>query len=184
MKTHFSLLVISFILLLTLSGNAQVNKTTEALRSKLVSINRQIADAFLKEDINKLMKHYAPDAVSMPEYQPMMKGSDAIRIYFQEIMDRQQIKSFDKKIRQVMDLKGNIVEIGSFTIVYIHSKNEQPFKHNGKYLNIWKVQADGTLRLKAESYGYFEAIENPANLTFTLPKKATESSQVQWRKDN
>lgn len=174
----------SLILLINLSGTAQVGKTKNRQRSKLEAVNRQFADAVLSEDINKLMRFYASDAVSMPEYQPMLKGNDAIRKYSQEIFNRQKIKSFDKKISEVIDLEKYVAEIGSFTKEFTVSSGEPPLKHNGKYLNIWKVQPDGTWQLKAESFGYFENIKNPAALFVKITEKPTENNSTQSPNDN
>ena len=168
MKTRLSFTALA--LLLSVSGIAQISKVTDKLRSKLESVNKQLADAFLSEDVNKLMTLYMHDAIYLPEYQPIMKGTEAIRKYSQEIFNRQQIKLFDKKITEVIDFRGSVAEIGSFTIAYNTSGNGQLVRHNGKYLNIWKVLPDGTLRLKAESFGYFSNVENPASLVIKIPE--------------
>ena len=79
MKTSVFLWLALLIVFANIPSVAQVNKTTNLLRDKLKSGNRQLTDAFLSGNSSELIKFYTSDAVCMPEYQPMMKGTDAIR---------------------------------------------------------------------------------------------------------
>jgi len=100
--------------------------------------------------------------VSMPEYQLSMKGVDAIKEYYRELLSRRKTKDFTKKILELIVLKGNVAEIGTFTTTYTNGNNIQTTL-DGKYFNIWSVKENGSLKLKAESYGYFKAIDTPSS---------------------
>jgi ketosteroid isomerase-like protein len=132
----------------------------DQFKNKIEVNNKQLSLAFIDKKIDIIINHYDKEAICMPEFQPTVKGRDAIKEYYREILNRRQITSFDKAISEIIPLRNNIVEIGTFTTTYKNIEG-QTTTLNGKYLNIWALQANGDLKLKAESFGYLHHIDNP-----------------------
>jgi ketosteroid isomerase-like protein len=138
--------------------------------------NNQFVDAFLKENIDKLVTFYTADAVCMPDYQSSMKGVGAIKEYYQQIFGRMQVTSFSKKTMETISIRNNVIEIGTFSLSYSGETTNPAVTLNGKYFNIWTLQQNGLLKLKAESYGYFHAVENPKILVAKTTSTSDENS--------
>jgi ketosteroid isomerase-like protein len=149
------------------------SKSNERFKNRLEIINKQISQAFIDKKIEVLVKQFTKDAVCMPEFQPTMKGKEAIKEYYTELLSRRQVILFNKTISETISLTNNIVEIGTFTATY-QSNEGQKTTVNGKYFNIWMLQTNGDLKLKAESFGYVHNIDNPA---FHLVKISKEYSK-------
>jgi ketosteroid isomerase-like protein len=174
MKRYFILLLLSLSIFLKSSVIAQL-KTDQSFKGKIESKNKQISNALIAAKIDMLIDNFDDDAVCMPEFQPTMKGKHAIKEYYSEILKRRQIISFDKAISETIQLKNNIAEIGTFTLTYKTSDMPRTALH-GKYLNIWVIQQNGDLKLKAESFGYLHAVDNPTSHVVTITKGLTNSA--------
>ena len=133
------------------------------LRAQLEKLKEVFIATTIEDKVDERMKYYAPDAISMPEYHPLVQGVSLIKKYYTEIFKRQQVKSYTKEITEVIDLGGTVAEYGIFKIEY-STASEGSVVHTGKYCNIWEVQAGGSLLLEAEGWGYFRHIENPNSL--------------------
>ncbi len=164
--------------LLGLMGNSIFgqSKSSDNYKSKIEEKNKQISKAFIDKKVEIISSLFDKDAICMPEFQPTMKGTEAIKEYYVEILNRRQTTSFSKTILETIRLKNNIVEIGTYNTTYQNIDRKQTTL-NGKYLNIWIVQSNGDLKLKAESFGYLQNIDNP---TFQLVKISKKHSSYNF----
>jgi len=131
----------------------------------------------VEKDVGKRMQYYVPNAISMPEYQPTLEGVDAISQYYGAIFSRQNVQRFERRIGEVLELEGTIVEIGSFRLEYTDAQGGEALPQEGKYWNVWARQANGGLKIKAETWGYFQPIKDPAALTVEIPPGAARPSR-------
>jgi ketosteroid isomerase-like protein len=155
------------------------SKTEIQYRNKLEIINKQLSQSYINKNVKLMLAHFDKDALSMPEYQPSMRGIGLIEQYYQEIFNRRITISYERKITEIIADKDRITEIGIFTTIFQDkTSGNAPFDLAGKYINVWAVQKDGTLKLKAESYGYFKNITNPANYVVELPKRVEASKRM------
>jgi ketosteroid isomerase-like protein len=161
MKTLFI-----FLCLLVVSPkflNSQISEKSTRLRNQLTNIQKEIIAAQKGVDLDAVMKFYDPKAICMPEYQPLLNGIEQIRLYYKEILLRRKITRFNKDITEIIDMGNTLAEIGLFSITQIDSttKWKQQRELNGKYINIWKIQKDGSLLLQGEAFGYLHPVNNP-----------------------
>jgi ketosteroid isomerase-like protein len=166
----------AFIFLLLLTTFNIKGQNTKIIKSKIEVTNRQWAKAMLNEDVESLMLFYAPNTVFMPEYQQTIKGLDGIKAYYKEIFNRRQTTVFNKKIMEVIDMKNTIAEIGTFNLEYTASNDTKKIPLNGKYINIWTLQKNGSLQLKGEAFGYFHAVENPSSHVVNMPNEPSNNT--------
>jgi ketosteroid isomerase-like protein len=152
------------------------SNSSDKFKNKIEIKNKQISQAFIDKKAEVIITLFEKDAICMPEFQPTMKGTDAIAEYYTEIVNRRQTTSFSKAILETIQLKNNIVEIGTFTTTYQNIEGQKTTL-NGKYLNIWMLHSNGDLKLKAESFGYLHSIDNP---TLHLAKISKEHSTYKF----
>jgi ketosteroid isomerase-like protein len=179
------------IIILCFANNAIIGQTNniDKFKYNIEAKNKQITEAFIDNKMEKIMIHFDKDAICMPEFQSTMKGKDAIKEYYAEILKRRQTTFFNKTILETIQLKNNIVEIGTFTTDYQNIEGQKTTL-KGKYLNIWILQPNGDLKLKAESFGYLHSIENPSahlvkiskeHSTYKFPEQLKTTSHLAFQ---
>jgi ketosteroid isomerase-like protein len=181
MTKAFPLFIILTFFYSCTDNKAASIETKPALRDKLEKLKSIFISTTINDNVDERMKYYIPEALSMPEYQPMMKGVDAIKKYYTEIFRRQKVKAFEKQITEVIDLKGIVIEIGVFKMDYT-TDTSGPIVHTGKYCNAWELQKDGSMLLQAVGWGYFQYIQNPSALVVREAIMNTENDSVQYTK--
>ncbi len=172
LKAVFCLTLLFFVDISVFGQSKKIVNYTSKIEEK----NKQIAQAFIDKEVEIIINLFDKDAICMPEFQPSMKGTKAINEYYLEILKRRQTAFFNKTILETMQLKNNIVEIGTFSTAYQNIEGQKTTL-NGKYLNIWILQPNGDLKLKAESFGYLHNINNPSS---HLVKVSKEHSTYQF----
>ncbi|GJQ61469.1 MAG: hypothetical protein SCALA702_05220 [Melioribacteraceae bacterium] len=97
-----------------------------------------------------VLELYANDAISMPSYEPMIKGMDALKKKVE--MDKQmpmKILSFEMKVIEIAESGEYGYEIGTYTMSMEMPGMDKPWDDKGKYITIykkydgkWKIQYD------------------------------------------
>lgn len=166
-------------------GNAVVGQpnTPKDFRKEIELCHQKIASALKEENIEMLVEHFDKEIVCMPEFQPTIKGKNSLKEYYSEIFHRRQYISFEKKISEIIPMQNNIVEIGIFTTIY-KTREGVTNTLKGKYLNIWTIQKNGNILLKAESFGYIHAVDNPQSHVVTLSKELSNNKFSQQTQIN
>ena len=117
-----------------------------AVRHMIDSSNAVLADAIVKEDVAAQGSVYADDGIVMMSNMPAWKGRDAIRkgaVDMFAAMDAKDVK-FNT---QDVDVSGDIaVETGTFSMT-LTPKGGKAVEEKGKYITVWKRQADGTWKI-------------------------------------
>ena len=128
-------------------------------------------DAEKGDDLKRFLSFYNDSAISMPEYQPRLKGKKEIENFYKEIFERQHVKSFEKKIVEIITLDSTIVEIGTFTKKYVTPPVDTTIIQDGKYWNIWAINTDGNLILEGEAFGFYTPVKDISSLIVRVPGK-------------
>jgi ketosteroid isomerase-like protein len=147
-KLFLTILAISlFTALITAQDTAELKKKVQAL-------NDQLSASMLSGDMESIWEHYADDVISMPSYQPMMKGIDACKKSSQEMMESgMKMTAFKSTVTDVMQDGNTVVDIGTYEItMMLPQMGDQPWSDHGKYMTIWEMQEDGSLKVKAETW--------------------------------
>jgi ketosteroid isomerase-like protein len=142
----------SFIIVFTLISSNVFSQDVEKVKSKIAEINAIYTKAMLDNDTEKMLSMYTDDIISMPSYQPTVKGIDKVRE-----LSEMQAKSGWKTTHFVMSttdviVAGNLaIEIGNYDMKM--SGPEMPeWADNGKYITIWEMQEDSSLKIKVETW--------------------------------
>ena len=121
------------------------------MRNTIQQLENEWVKAYIAGDAVALANMYTDDAYSMPDNTPMWKGKD-------QILDgnRKEMKSgvkYTNLIDKTIEVFGSgdlVYEVGTYTMTYIPANSTEPVTDNGKYLDIWQKQADGSWKVKAD----------------------------------
>jgi ketosteroid isomerase-like protein len=86
MKVLTRLSIILILSAIFLSKGCQEQHNMQKLQDQVDAINDQMINAIMNNDPESTLALYKEDAISLPSYQPMMKGMDA----FKEQMEKQK----------------------------------------------------------------------------------------------
>jgi ketosteroid isomerase-like protein len=101
----------------------------------------------------------------MADYQPRLYGpAEALRFY--EMLARSQdVARFVQQPVDLIAIGDDVVERGTFEIAFEPRGGGAEQSHPGRYVHLWRRQADGTYKLKAEAWGYAGPVADPASHT-------------------
>lgn len=117
-----------------------------AVRRTIDSVNVALADALQKEDAAAHNAFYAPDGMAMMANTPASKGRDAIREHAAGMFAGVDLTDV-KFTTEDVDVSGDMaVETGSYAMT-VTPKGAKPMADKGKYITVWKRQADGTWKI-------------------------------------
>lgn len=148
-KTVFtSTLTLFVVLFVSTSGIAQNN---DKYKVQIEKINKEIVSAMLSGNAEKSMSFYAEDVISLPNYEKMLEGKDALR-KSNEAMAKAgwKVTSFEPVTLKVTSCDKTITEIGTYKISFSMEGMPKPITDVGKYVTIWEKQKDGSLKIKIE----------------------------------
>ena len=146
------LFIILFALLFSASLiNAQDNAD---LQKKVQSMNNDMAKLMLSGDEDAMWAYYSEDIISMPSYQPMMKGMEACKESSEKMKESgMEITVFETVNTDLMVSGDLVIDIGTYNITMtMPQMGGQPWSDNGKYMTIWEMQEDGSLLVVAETW--------------------------------
>ncbi len=158
-----------------MSLHAQTSEPSGALQSRLQQLSDRLSTAEKNDDIKGVLAFYEEDAISMPDYQPMLRGTNEIGPYYTEIFRRQKVSFLQRQTKEVIPLGKTIIEIGTFKKKLSPTADDTSSLLQGKYCHIWHVQADSSLKIKREISGFFHPVARPEAFVVGLSTHAGEA---------
>jgi ketosteroid isomerase-like protein len=146
------------------SGATKPSGVPLALAEEIQRRNTDLSAAWLSGDVDRRMLHYAADSISNPDYQPRLYGPGSIARYYRVLASRHRVIAHTRRTTEILPLDdGSVLETGRFELTRAPRAEGVSHSHQGRYAHLWRRQPEGALKLKAEVWGYFERIENPAS---------------------
>ena len=140
-----------FLLVIT-SVNVH-SQSLDKIRAQIEKNNAKMKDAMLKGDHLASLALYTEDALSLPSYQPMVKGMQALKKSAEEMANMQmKILSFDVTTKEIIPGGDLYVEVGKYKMSTQVEGMPEPWKDHGKYVTVWEKQKDGSLKIKVETW--------------------------------
>ena len=103
------------------------------------------ASDWAARDLDKIVSHYADDADVLNPDTPIMKGKDAIRTGIGGMLaDKSLSLSFTTVSAQVSKSGDLGYTEGTYSMTMTNSKTKKVVTEKGKYVTVYKKQADGT----------------------------------------
>src|ERR1039457_2328261 len=142
----YCLIVFAFM-----SVNVLAQNDLASLRSMFQQLENEWSKAYIAGDASTLAGMYTDDAYSMPDNTQMWKGRDMIlEGNKKEMQSGAKYTSLTAKTMDVFG-SGNIVyEVGTYSMTFIPANMTESVTDNGKYIDIWQLQADGSWKIKAD----------------------------------
>ena len=134
----------SALLLLAFAWQAQAADAPAADEQKLRELDAQWSAAAGTKDVDKTVSYYSEDAVVLPPNAPSATTKEAIRSAWKEMLTAPGAAISWKATKVEVAKSG---EIGYVSGTYEETANDAsgtPVKDHGKYVEIFKKQADGT----------------------------------------
>ena len=123
------------------------------LKKKVQMMNDKYAEQMVGGDMSTLWDYYSDDIISMPSYEPMLKGLEACKKSAQKMEESgMKITAFSTTSTDVMQSGNLVVDIGTYNITMQVPGMDMPWDDHGKYLNIWEMQDDASMKMKVETW--------------------------------
>jgi len=125
---------------------AQTQPDTRAADQKAITDGETmwIAD-WKSKDIEKIVSHYADDAIFMEPGMPQMKGKDAIRAGLKMFLsDKNFVLSFTPTNVEASKGSDLAYSYGTYTAIVTDAKTRKPVNDTGKYVCVYRKQSDGS----------------------------------------
>lgn len=153
-NTHVSLLVILILMSLFTACQSQTaaNDTRAADEATLRSLDAEWSKAAGAKDLEKTASYYTDDAVILPPNMPAIQGKQQARAMWQGMFSVPGFGGGWKATKVEVARSG---DLGYVTGTYELSETDasgKPMVDKGKYLEIWKKQADGSWKCVADMF--------------------------------
>ena len=141
------------LLMLIITSSVLYSQDDSDLKAKFNAMNKEFVEMMIAGDHQGMIKWYADDIISMPSYQPILRGIEAVK-KSGEMQEKSGVKvtAFTLETTDVIEAGIYFVEIGAYTITMQIPGMDMPWTDNGKYLTVWEVQDDGSYKMKAETW--------------------------------
>jgi ketosteroid isomerase-like protein len=152
MKRTFLQSAVILVLVLWSAGTIMAQKEKDdAFKDKIELINKQIAVSMVSGELDAEMAFYCKDAVSMPANEPMLDGIEAIRKASEDKLKAGwKVTAYEPQTLRVSSGGKYITEIGYYKIKVLGPGMSIPMVEEGKYLNVFEIQTDESLKIKIE----------------------------------
>lgn len=117
-----------------------------AVKADIEATNARFVDAFKKGDKSTMMANYASDAVVMMPGAPASQGSAEVEKVFTDFLAQFALKEIHVVTVDVLVAGDLAVETGTYSWTLTPKKGPD-VTDNGKYLTVWKHQADGSWKI-------------------------------------
>ena len=147
---NYSLLLV-FALLLVLFSCAEPEKEVLDLaqvRETIEAANLKFGEAVRQGDAAALAALYTDDAIILPPNSDMIQGRQGIEEFWGMVIQM----GVTDAILTTVDVMGSddlVYEIGQYTLT-IQPEGQEPVEDMGKYVVVWKLQADGSWKLHVD----------------------------------
>ena len=132
---------------LAAAPSAKKNDADTAIRK----INHWTAEHFTAKDVDQMIDGYfAPEAMWLPNAQEAVVGREAIRAKFRELLNAVSVDKFTIEVVKIEQSGDMAYEIGRETFAFTGKDGVKKESH-GKYLAVWKRQANGEWRCMADA---------------------------------
>lgn len=162
----FGLLVL--ILVSSACQNEMAADTRAADEATIKALDAEWSKAAGARDVDKTVSYYSDDAMVMPSNSPALIGKDAIRAMWQGMLG----PSFSGGWTATKVDVAKSGDLAYVTGTYELSETDasgKPVTDKGKYLEVWKKQADGSWKCVADMFN--------TNLPAAPPAPTEASSQ-------
>lgn len=163
----------------TLSAGCGTSTNVEQQRSALLALDREWSQT--TTDLNKFLSYYAPDASVYPQGMPIATGSEAIRDAFTKMTSMPGFALQWSATKADVSASG---DLGYTTGAYQMTANDaagKPMAEKGKYVTVWKKQANGQWKVSDDIFNADAPPPPPAPAVAPKSKRAAPARSTARR---
>jgi uncharacterized protein (TIGR02246 family) len=121
-----------------------------AIRKTIEAYNAASSEGMRSGNTTGVIDYYAVDAVSMPPNMAPIKGKEAIKAWMDQMATTGVKVTVANFTISDLGAGGDVAfERGEYEMI-MEMPDKTEMKDNGKYISIWKQQADGSWKVQAE----------------------------------
>ena len=142
----------SILIALIIISSSIYAQDVDKVKAKIEEMNKAYTKAMIDNDVEKMLSMYTEDIISMPSYQPTIKGIAKVKE-----LSEMQAKSGWKTTEFILSItdiivQGNLaIEIGNYNMK-MSGPDVPEWADYGKYITIWEEQKDGSMKIKVETW--------------------------------
>ncbi len=126
--------------------------TSAAEEATIGALSAEWSKALAAKDVEKSVSFYADDASMFPDHAPIARGKEAIHAVWETLLTTPGFSgSFSTTKVEVAKASDMAYEIGSYEFTFSDKKGKSETE-KGKYVVVWKRQADGNWKAVADIY--------------------------------
>ena len=144
-----SLIFLLFLLALSTACRTQATTTDEATLRKL---DDEWSKAAGSRDVEKTISYYSDDAVAMPPNIPTLTGKEPIRTLWKSMLGSPDFSGGWKASKVEVAQSGDLAYVSGSYEFNEKDDSGKPITDKGKYLEVWKKQADGNWKCVADMF--------------------------------
>ncbi|SHJ45345.1 hypothetical protein SAMN04488028_101171 [Reichenbachiella agariperforans] len=179
MKSYLYCAVLAVVLASCIDTESRLPEEEGAnvlIEEQLLQNSQKMIEAAKTKSFAKISNLYDKEAMLMAEYNPLITTRDNIKVYYEEIFGREDVKTYTRALIDTLVFEDRVIEIGLFTKVLDSSD-----VYRGKYFNVWKRDSAQHLTLLAEAFGYLHQVEAPSPLVVhSVAKAEVEAITIPW----
>lgn len=119
------------------------------IRQAIEETNQRFAAAFNKADVGAVAQFYTEDAIMFPPNSDMARGREQIEAQLKKDIEQLGAKDLTLHTMDVQVSGDTAYEAGHYTIT-VQPPGAGPLQDEGKYLVVWKRQADESWKLQRD----------------------------------
>ena len=135
------------------TANAQQAGSTDqaAIEKALRKLDAEWSAAASAKDVDKTVSYYSNDAVVLPPNSPLATTPMAIRAQWKKDIDN-MISGGWRPTRVEVAKSGDMAYVSGTYTFNVKDAGGKTMKDRGKYLEVWKRQADGSWKCSADAW--------------------------------
>jgi ketosteroid isomerase-like protein len=120
-------------------------------RDDVRNLKARFAKAVAEKDVKALVDCYETDGIVLAPDAPMVRGSSALGGLFQKDIIDAGVQAIEFDTTDLVEDGSLVIEAGR-NLVHVELPDARSIANPGKYLVVYRRQADGTLKLIFDSF--------------------------------
>src|SRR5829696_7967143 len=146
------LVVFLFLVSLAACQTGATSDTHAADEAALRKLDDEWSKAAGSRDVEKTISYYTDDAVVMPPNIPTLTGKEAIRSLWKSMLGSPSFSGGWKATKVEVARSGDLAYVSGNYEFNEQDNSGKPITDKGKYLEIWRKQADGGWKCVADMF--------------------------------
>jgi ketosteroid isomerase-like protein len=122
-----------------------------ATRDDVGNVKARFAKAVAERDVKALVDCYEADGIVLAPNNPMVRGSSALADLFQKDIIDARVKAIEFDTTDLVEDGSLVIEAGR-NLVHVELSDGGSIADPGKYLVVYRRQADGSLKLVFDAF--------------------------------